>query len=230
MNPAISIYVISLSRMPERRLHMQRQLDTLGLRYEFVDVDDIDKYELESKIYRMQIARQLDIEESTLENKYAAIVDYAKTEQDKSWKNDNLGSLAIALSHIRIYNLMVRDGIGWACILEDDATLLHTFPEVLRIASKLEWDILLLVNQPTNYFPVKYLIKRRSIKRLLFRYFLSLGYLVNHFSARQRAYQIKRLSEDYGIDPYLYPRQLERILKLREEYNIGYKKIVKKFY
>ena len=222
------IYVINLKRNPERRLYIQRQLDVSGLGYEFVDVDDIDKHEMESATYRMRLAKSLGIDESLIENKYAAIIDHAKTKRDKNWKNDNLGSLAIALSHIKIYDLMVKDDIDWACILEDDATLLPTFPEVLRITPKLEWDILLLVNQPTNYYPVQYLEKGRSIKRLLFRYLLSLGYLVNNFNAKQRAYQIKRLSEDYGIDPHLYPRQLERIIEVCKEYNIRRIEIVKK--
>ena len=156
MNPSTPIYIISLSRTPERRLHMQRQLDTFGLEYEFVDVDDIDKHGLESRAYRMRIARQLDIKESTLESKYAVIIDYAKTKKDKNWKNENLGSFVIALSHIRIYNLMVKNGIEWACILEDDAMLLPTFPEVLKIAPKLEWDILLLASQPSDFPSTRY--------------------------------------------------------------------------
>ena len=222
------VYVITLKRTPERRLHIQRQLDALDLEHELVDVDDIDKYEMKSKAYRMQIAQSLGVDKSLLENKYAAIVNHAKTKQDKNWENDHLGSLAITLSHIRIYDLMVKNGIDWACILEDDAMLLPTFPEILRIAPKLEWDILLLVNQPTNYYPLKYLVKKRPIKRLLSRYLLSLGYLVNNFSTKQRVYQIKSLLEDYGIDSNLYPRQLERIIEVRKEYIIRYKKIVKK--
>ena len=222
------IYVINLKRNPERRLHIQRQLDAFGLKYEFVDVDDIDKHELKSQEYRVQIAQSLGIDESLIENKYAAIVDHAKTKQDKNWKNANLGSLAVALSHIKIYDLMIKNGIDWACILEDDATLLPTFPEVLKIAPELEWDILLLASQPTKYFPVPYLGIKGSTKNLLSKYLLLLDRLVNSFSTKQRAYQIKRLSEDYGIDFHLYPKQLERVLKVCEEYNIRYKEIVKK--
>ena len=142
------IYIINLKRNPERRLYMQRQMDTLGLQYEFVDVDDIDKYELESRTYRMQIAQSLDIDESLIESKYAAIVDHAKTKKDKNWKNVKLSGFATALSHIRIYGLMIKNDVDWACILEDDATLLPTFLEILKIAPKLEWDILLLAHCP----------------------------------------------------------------------------------
>ena len=143
MNPSTPIYIISLSRTPERRLHMQRQLDVLGLEYQFVDA--IDKFDLESKTYRMRIAQSLDIEESTLENKYAAIINYMKTQEN------GCGQLANTLSHIKIYNLMVKKNIDRVCILEDDATLLPTFLEVLEITPKLEWDILLLASQPTDF-------------------------------------------------------------------------------
>ena len=136
MKNQIPIYIISLSRTPERKLHIQRQLDAFGLEYSFVDVDDIDKYELESKTYRAQIAKSLGIDESVLEDKYTAVLDYVKTQYKKEeyeqQKNANLGQIAIILSHIKIYDLIIKNDIDTACILEDDATLLPTFPEVLQ--------------------------------------------------------------------------------------------------
>ncbi len=227
------IYVINLKRNPERRLHIQRQLDALSLEYEFVDVDDIDKYELESKAYRTRIAQSLGIDESLLENKYAAIVNHAKTEKDKNWKNANLGQIAIILSHIKIYDLMVKNGIDWACILEDDATLLPTFPEVLKIAPKLEWDILLLASQPSGFWPLIDLVQTKPIRYLLFfrkfiKYLFSLNHRTNNSnSAKQRAYSVKRLLEVYGISPYLYPRQSERIAQIYQEYDTKFEEIMR---
>ena len=209
---------------------MQRQLDTFGLEYEFVDVDDIDKHELESRAYRMRIAQSLGIEESLLENKYAAIVNHVKTEKDKNWKNENLGSLVIALSHIRIHNLMVRHDIEWACILEDDATLLPTFPEVLKIAPKLEWDILLLASQPSD-FPST-VIKKKFIKRIRLVdkdiLFLSHRRINNANSSEQKAYRMKCLSGEYGFNFHLYSKQRERIKKILGEHDMKYREIIKK--
>ena len=223
------IYVINLKRTPERRLHMQRQLNVLGLEYEFVDVDDIDKHEMESKSYRMRIAQSLGIDKSLLENKYTAIVNYAKAKKDKNWKNANLGQLAIILSHIKIYNLMVKHGIEWACILEDDATLLPTFSKVLKIAPKLEWDILLLASQPSNFhLPVRWkkFIKRIRIfdKDILFFNHRKIN---NTNSSKRKAYCIKRLLEEYGFDSHLYLKQSERVIKILEEHDMGYKEIIK---
>ena len=223
------IYIINLKRNPERRLHIQRQLDTLGLKYEFVYVDDIDKYELESKAYRMQIAQSLGIDESLLENKYAAIVNRAKTERDKNWKNDNLGQLAVALSHIKIYDLMVKNSINWACILEDDATLLPTFPEVLRIAPKLEWDILLLASQPSDFH--SNLIQKKFIKRIrIFDkdiLFFSHRKINNANSPKQKAYRIERLLEQRGFNSDIYSKQRGRIEKILDEHDIKYREIIK---
>ena len=144
---AIPLFIINLKRNPERKLFMQRQLDTFGLKYSFVDVDAIDKYELESKTYRRRIAKLLDIDEAVLERKYDSVISSVKNEREK---NDYLGSIAAMLSHIQIYNSMVKNDIPIACILEDDATLLPTFPEILKTAAELEWDILMLASQPTG--------------------------------------------------------------------------------
>ena len=223
------IYIINLKRNPERRLHIQRQLDAFGLKYEFVDVDDIDKHELKSQAHRMQIAQSLGIDESLLENKYAAIVDRAKTEQDKNWKNDNLGSLAIALSHIKIYDLMIKNGIDWACILEDDATLLPTFPKVLGIAPRLGWDILLLASQPSDFHST--LIQEKFIQRIrIFDkdiLFFSHRKINNANSPKQKAYRIERLLEQRGFNSDIYSKQRERIEKILDEHDIKYREIIK---
>ncbi len=229
------IYVINLKRTPERKLHIQRQLDALGLGYEFVDVNDIDKYEMKSKAYRMRIARSLGIDKSLIENKYAAIVDHAKTEEDKNWKNANLGQLAIILSHIKIYDLMVKNGIERACILEDDATLLPTFAEVLKMAPELEWDILLLASQPSGFSFLEYVEQTRPGYLLLLKkfikYLLSLNHEINNSNnSKRRAYPAESPLEAYGINPHLYPKQSEKIAQIHEEYSIRYKEIIKLSY
>ena len=224
------IYVVNLKRTPERRLHMQRQLDALGLEYEFVDA--IDKYGLESKTYRKQAAQLLGIDESLIEKKYAAIVDHAKTEKKKNWENANLGPLAVSLSHIKTYNLMVKNGVEWACIVEDDATLLPTFLEVLRIAPQLEWDILLLASRHSDSSLARHLAQTRlktlSLLKKFIKYSLFLGSrLTKSDGSKQRTYSLKNLLEVYDANPHLYPMQAERIAQIYEEYDIKYKEIIK---
>ena len=226
MVPFPPVYVINLKRTPERKLHMQRQLDTFGLEYEFVDVDDIDKYEMQSAAYRMQIAQSLGIDNALLESKYTAIVDHAKTKKDKNWKNAALGGLATALSHIKIYDLMVRNGIEWACILEDDATLLPTFLEILEIASKLEWDILLL-SHCQDKLPI--LKKRIKHVRMFSKDLLFLGRQLKGapITRKGKDYRIKRLVKECGFDSRIYFKPSESFADVIKEYDSKYTEIAK---
>ena len=240
MKNQIPIYIISISQTPERRLHIQRQLDAFGLEYSFVDVDDIDKYKLESKTYRNQIAELLGIDESVLEDKYTSVLDYIKNCHHQTYeeaKKNGIGSLTTTLSHVKIYNLMIKNDIDAACILEDDATLLPTFPEVLQTATKLDWDILLLANQPP-YFP-RNLIQNEIIKRILIRDLIKHPKRIKHtytvdkdllfISSKKRDYRIKCLLEEYGFNSRLYPKQLETIKKAIQEHDTRFSAIIKKF-
>ena len=226
MNPSTPIYIISLSRVPERRLHMQRQLDMLGLEYEFVDA--IDKYDLESSEYRSKISCVLGIKEAILEHKYAKIINRAKTYNDKDLKNTDLAELAIILSHIKIYDLMVKSGIDWACILEDDAKLLPTFLEVLEIAPKLEWDILLFSN---NSVGLSAKILKNPIKRvrILGKDLIFSGHQLKKTSSSKKGkdYRIKRLLEEYGFNSRIYSKQSESFVNAIEEYDRKYAEIAK---
>ena len=121
------IYVINLRRNPERRLHIQRQLDALHLNYRFVEA--IDKHDLKSPKYRAEVADLLGIEESIIERRCTAYF---------------YDHFACALSHVRAYNLMVKHNDSAACILEDDAVVSPDFPKILDAAQNTSWDVLML--------------------------------------------------------------------------------------
>ena len=59
------IYVISLKRTPERRLHIQRQLNALNLDYSIVDA--IDKHDLGFPQYQAEVADLLGIDKTIIE-------------------------------------------------------------------------------------------------------------------------------------------------------------------
>ncbi len=109
---------------------MQRQLDAFGLDYQFID--GVDKLELHSKEYRARTAHQLSIDESQMEHLY----------------NSRAGvRLAVQLSHLKIYNLIIQHKVPLACVLEDDGYLRPTFPQILssiQLFQDLSLDILLL--------------------------------------------------------------------------------------
>ena len=124
------IYIINLKRTPERKVFIQRQLDSLNLNYEFVEA--IDKYDLGSEEERAAIAEQLDIDKTNMET------------LNKSIDNSRLACL---LSHIKVYNLIIENNIPYTCVLEDDAYLLPDFSKILITAQQTPWDILMLSNQ-----------------------------------------------------------------------------------
>ena len=231
----IPIYIINLKRNPERKLFMQRQLDALGLKYSFVDVDIFDRYELRSKTYRNRIANLLDIDEAVLERKCQA-------QKGRRWAN-----IAIMLSHVQIYNSMIKNDIPVACILEDDATLLPTFPEILKTATKLEWDILMLASQPTGYhgnliqlnhtkgmvFLQKMFTKMFSLGRkigvpLFNEYLLFISKKTeNYNTAKKQKSRLERFLTKYGINARLRPEQSENFAKILQEYDTKYAELIK---
>ena len=209
------IYVINLKRTPERRLSIQRQLDAFDLHYQFVDA--IDKFDLRSSQYRSKISRMSGIDKANMEYKYSH--SKANKEQGRS----RLGHLACLLSHIKTYNLILQNNDNIACILEDDATLLPTFPEVLKTVFKPEWDILMLSSHSSTV--------RRALERyngIYRRIIKSYNYvLLMKCRARKTSYMHEHISKLLGISPSLYPEQSKAVMKILENFSSEYKDMVK---
>ena len=134
--PIPPIYIINLKRTPERRLQMQRQLDAFNLSYQFVDA--VDKHLLHLEEYRTTIANQLDIDTSAIPNLFKP--------RPTTPKHRYMRRLAVRLSHIKVYDLMIKNNIPAACVLEDDCFLLPSFPKILTAAQRVSWDVLMLAS------------------------------------------------------------------------------------
>ena len=149
-NQPYPIYVISLKRCPERRLHVQRQLDALGLSYRFVDA--IDKYDLKSPEYRAEIEHRLGLNKDTIDRECAAYL---------------YSHVACSLSHVKAYSLMAEQNDAAACILEDDIVISPDFPKILHAAQKASWDVLMLSNhsRTTRYIPATNLVIQQTLKK-----------------------------------------------------------------
>ncbi len=209
------IYVINLKRTPERRLSIQRQLDAFDLPHQFVDA--IDKFDLVSSQYRSKISCTLGIDEANMEYKYS----HSKANKEQS--RSRLGHLACLLSHIKTYNLIFENNDDIACILEDDATLLPTFPEVLKTVSMLEWDILMFSSHSVTI--CKALEKYNGIYRRIIK---SRDYvLLMKSRVRKTLYIHEHLSELLGISPSLYPEQSKAAMEILENFRSEYKDMVK---
>ena len=163
----IPIYIISLRRTPERRLHIQRQLDAFKLKYQWIEA--VDAYDFEES----------ELQVLNLENPYH--------------RNnvDRLSTLGCLLSHIKFYDQVIKNNHEIACVLEDDAQLLPSFLNVLN-AGKLQnekWGILLLAHQSgtvgellRSYYKYNYNKIKRKQRIHYDRY--TLGALPGNFSKK----------------------------------------------
>ena len=150
------IYIINLKRTPERKLSIQRQLDAFNLNYKFVEA--VDKYDLSCKARRAIIAEGLDIKTTKMESLY-----------DRH--SNHLGTLACLLSHVKVYNLIIKNNIPYACVLEDDSELLPVFARILIAAQEISWEVLMLSSQSFLIQRILYNLyhfKFRSLYKLLY--------------------------------------------------------------
>ena len=221
MQNSIPIYVINLKRNPERKLFIQRQLDAFGLDYQFVDA--VDKYDLESPEYRTHIAHSLGINEANLEYKYSKLV---HTKTNKAFRSEGLGRIACLLSHVKTHNLILENHHHVACVVEDDAVLLPTFPSLLADIKEPTWDILMLSSHSKTI--------RKALENMNGLYkrvvtIASYNYLVLA-RCREATDDIhQQMIKLLGFPTHLYPTQSQAVMKILEEFTHGYKKIIKRY-
>lgn len=89
--------MINLARSPERRAHITAELDKAGVSYEIVAAVD---------------GRDLDLDDPK------TIASIAPSMLNSSWFLPS--HVAVALSHLRVYQKVLADGLDWALVLEDD--------------------------------------------------------------------------------------------------------------
>lgn len=139
------VYLISLDRTPDRRRPLTRQLDDLAIAYEVFNavdgrkgfrVEDVVKYAGKRKQNRLganfDIALRDDIISSTLPS--------ALTLHERL-------RFGCYLSHVRIWEKLVRSQTGHMVILEDDVFIAANFDARLKLSlSRLPvtWDIFYL--------------------------------------------------------------------------------------
>jgi len=122
--PELKIFVISLRRATERRRHMERLLSSLGLNAEFVDAVDGSSLTPE---------QQATYDRDRALRVYGAEMTPAE--------------IGCHLSHLSIYERIVREGLGVTLVLEDDIECDGELPVVLEAALRdrtLPWLVLRL--------------------------------------------------------------------------------------
>jgi len=107
--PPLPVFVINLERDTERRRHMTRLLEELGLAAEFVAAVD---------------GRRLTASDRAAYDRDRALRIYGVEMMDTE--------IACCLSHYDVYRRMLRDGIETALVMEDDVRVDASFPRVLQ--------------------------------------------------------------------------------------------------
>ena len=109
--PHAPIFIINLQRSPDRRMFMQTQLQSLGLKFEFFTAVD----------GQALTAQQVSYYDDDLRKK-------------TGWFNHKLANneIACVLSHLQIWEKMWKENIEHAIILEDDITLDEDFAQIIN--------------------------------------------------------------------------------------------------
>lgn len=134
-----SIFVINLKTQVERRRFIEDQLNSIGLNYELINaVEGVNLNQTELRGYNKDLAVKNNGEEMVA------------------------GEIGCALSHIKIYERMVREDIKQCVVLEDDVVLPENFNEIVKRACNSKYDYVtfnyppVLINFHINFFDLFY--------------------------------------------------------------------------
>lgn len=102
------IFVISLPDAADRRAFISKQLENLGLEYEFIDAIWGKHHYSDRSYYDKEKALRIEL------------------------RNMTPGEVGCALSHLKAYELIASRGLAHALVMEDDAVVSPDLPEVLK--------------------------------------------------------------------------------------------------
>jgi len=193
------VWVVNLPRSTERREYISGHLQALGLPFEIVPA--VDGWDLPAQ---------------ELAELYSAEQTVACIKREMA-----LGEVGCALSHLRLYQRMLDEGIDEALIVEDDAVLDPGVPELLAQRQRwpADWEILMLYHGsgPVSWWHSQAVSRRFRIGRFALPAYGTVGYLVTQSAARKilaLAYPVRVPSDHwtgghvataglriYGVDP-----------------------------
>ncbi|PHM70362.1 lipooligosaccharide galactosyltransferase I [Xenorhabdus sp. KJ12.1] len=183
----MKIFVINIKSNLDRRLAIQRQADTLSLHIEFIDA--------------VNGAELTDCEVSKL------VYDYPNCRLTK-------GEIGCALSHLFIYEKIIKEKISHALILEDDAILSDNIHNVISEIENID-----NIKKPNVYLlnkAEKYVNNRKVEAKELHIYQAyeasgTYGYLINKIAAKKLLKELK---------PIKYEADMWGIFKFRHFINV----------
>jgi glycosyl transferase family 25 len=184
----IKIYVINLARCSDRREKMTRMLGKLQLEFEFFDGVD---------------GAQLTPEQiSSVYKPTAAFV--------RLGRELHRNEMACSWSHIRLYEMMMREGIDSAVVLEDDIDLSDEFSQVLaarRLWLPSDWRVVNFAHDMAKPIPISAIVTPSLAHLTVCRFERVVGrtgaYLINKQGAEsllRHAYPVRMPPDDLAGD------------------------------
>lgn len=207
----IKVFVISLDRTPERYIRVQQQLakDEI-IHSKFSAIDGYNIKIVDKNTYTTFFGKDLKKGITSLipGNIYyvytpsGLIKHISKLVTDYNISHTmTAGEFGCFISHREIWNLMIKQNINYALVLEDDITLIHDFNTRLENMLKTlpkEWDIIYFF-VATHPLKEKYTILNNSnlekFKADGYDVTLTAGYLINKAAAKK----LYMLSNEFSV-------------------------------
>jgi len=118
----MKIFIIHLNRYPERKIEMIKQMKKIKFCYSFFNAID-----------------GLKLTKNELIEKYSRKDSFFHCNRELT-----LGEIGNALTHVEIYNKIIKEKIKYCLIMEDDIGIKKSFEGILKRLSKLpkDWDVI----------------------------------------------------------------------------------------
>jgi glycosyl transferase family 25 len=176
------IFVLSLADSINRRTLIQRQFDELGIEFQFIDAIDG--------------RNGLDPENESLVDREASVKNLRRIMHDSEF--------ATALSHLKIYKLMVDYGYKGAVIIEDDAVLSADFKNIYVSRRFAQFKFLLFCHKEAYVESNSCIDIDHDVKACKLRLppWLTVGYYISAESAKEyieKAYPVSQVA-DWCVD------------------------------
>ena len=115
----MQIFVINMEKSKDRREYIEKHLSEFGINFDFFDA----------------------VDGRALSQEYIDSV-FDKETAEREWKPMNRGEIGCSLSHMAIYEKMIKENIPQAIIFEDDIVLKEDFlPTVNALLKKVPTEI-----------------------------------------------------------------------------------------
>ena len=207
------VFIINLARSPDRRQHMEAELQRVGIR-DYTFVNAVDGNDLKPEVI---LAHQKKIQQHynlTLRKdpKFSSLREYALSPRQQKDLNtseiyccqETNYELACSLSHLKCYELLLDSGAEAALILEDDAILSTDLSKIINNIDHFSpnWQVAYAVSRQvlrglTNIYTRKKVCEGYTMGQACEPIWYTLAYFISRKGANYWRHTRNLLGGDY---------------------------------